>query len=208
MARRIIAGMPLALMVLTSGCVTLDTSLLHTAQPEDERPCWITGYWDRNVRIALNTKSKGFRPEEMPVLAGRVYFFGADPKTPLTPRGTLVVDFYDVSGPSDGEPPLLGRTVYGNADLQKMRSVNLLGMGYTILADWQTYDPKYTRVKVQVTFLPEKGGEPVFADPAVVSLQRTRVERSSGMRLPGLESAPQGAPQIPFTPPPPMPLGR
>lgn len=184
------AWMPLVLVVLAPGCVTPDVPLFRGSAPDEERPCRILSYWDRNVRIVLDTKSQSLRPREMPMLAGRVYFFGAEAKDTLTPRGLLIVDFYDLNVPADVEPPLLSRTMYDPNSLQKMRSRNLLGMGYTVLADWPNYDPKYTRVKVQVTFIPEKGGEPVFAEPAIVSLQGATVERYSRVDLPGLRTAP------------------
>jgi hypothetical protein len=204
--RRTALLLPLTLLAVAPGCVTPDVLLLHPGAHEEERPCKILSYWDQHVRIAFNTESQRIPPEELPFLAGRVYFFGADAKRPLTPSGTLTVDFYDMSVPAGTEPPLLGRTVFGSADLQKMRSENLLGMGYTVLAYWGTYDPKYTRIKVQITFYPEKGGGQLFAEPAIVSLQSARVERGRRTDLPGLNSTP-AAPGL-FTPPPPTPLGR
>jgi hypothetical protein len=203
---RLAAGLLLAVVFLASGCVTPSTSMFRGSAPEEERPCKIYSYWDQNVRIAFNTESKRVPPEELPFLAGRVYFFGPDGRSPLTPRGTLIVDFYDTQVPPDAEPPLLGRTVYGPQDLQKVRSENLLGMGYTILAYWGTYSPKYTRVRVQVTFIPEKGGGQIFAEPALVSLQGATVKMAGRVDFPGLHSTPTGPGT--FTAPAPTPLGR
>ncbi len=192
----------LCLTALAPGCVTTDMLLFHPGA-EEERPCRIFSYWDQNVRVAFNTEQKGLRPEELPFVAGRVYFFGPEGKHPLTPRGALIVDFYDMTTPSE-TPPLLGRTVYGANDMQKLRSANMLGMGYTVIAYWGNYDPKYKRLKVQLTFIPEKGGGQIFAEPAIVSLQSARVDAGRRTRLPGFDSAP--AAPGPFTPPTPTPL--
>ncbi len=137
--------------------------------PVEERPCRVLTYWDRTVRVALDTK--GPPGTELPMLAGRVYFFGADSGHLLTPRGKLVVDWYDLSGPPNPHPPLLGECVYGADDLQKMKSENMVGIGYTIVAPWQDYRPEVSRIRVQVAFLPEKGGDPVYAEPAIVALE-------------------------------------
>jgi hypothetical protein len=202
---RYTAGLPLAVVFLASGCVTPSTSMFRGSAPE-ELPCKILSYWDQHVRIALNSRSQTVPPEELPFLAGRVYFFGPGANHPLMPHGTLIVDFFDASAPPDGPPQQLGRTVYGPDDLQKVRSENLLGMGYTVLAYWGNYDPKYTRVKVLVTFIPEKGGDRIFAEPAIVSLQGATVKMASRVELPGLHSTPTGPGT--FTPPAPTPLGR
>ena len=157
----------LALFAL-AGCVTTSSSLLPIhSESGDERPCRIDCIWDRNVKIALDTKNHG---AELPMLAGRIYFVGVDGK-PMTARGTVAINWYDMTTPTDGPPRPLGECVYDSVTLQRMKSTDsLIGVGYTLVASWHTYRPEYKRIKVQITFVPEKGGDPVYASPIIVSL--------------------------------------
>jgi hypothetical protein len=187
-----LAGLALAAsLVLTSaGCVTvsLPTGWFHDSAA-DERPCRILGYWDRNIRVAFDTESKtpGSQSSQVACLAGRVYFFGAHEGELITPRGKLHVAWFDMTGPPGTEPPLLGEVVYDPDSLQRMKSRNLIGMGYTIVAPWQGYTPNKSHIKVQVAFVPEKGGSPIYAEPALVSLQCDEpVVTSRGSWMPGM----------------------
>jgi hypothetical protein len=134
----------------------------------DDRACRILTYWDRQIRLAAVTNNQAMTAP--PYLAGRMYFFSKEYRL-LTPRGRLIVDWYDMSGAPDAEQSLLGKCEFDADSLQKLKSVNLVGMGYTIWVPWPDYRPQYTRVKIQVTFMPASGGDPVFAEPYVMSLQ-------------------------------------
>jgi hypothetical protein len=165
--RALLGGLAL---LLIAGCVTPGSWFgFLSSDPGDERPCRVMSYWDRTIRLAPDTKSHPM--QEIPCLAGRVYFFGPEAGHLLTPRGTLIVDWYDMSGPPDGPHALLGECVIDPDSLQKFKSVNLVGIGYSIPVPWQGYRPEYTHVKIQMAFLPERGGDPIYAEPSVVSLQ-------------------------------------
>ena len=43
-------------------------------------------------------------------------------------------------------------------------------MGYTLVASWETYEPKYNRIWAHVCFVPDKGGDPIYASPQEISL--------------------------------------
>jgi hypothetical protein len=157
-------------LTLLAGCVTQGSWLsFFPGDWGEEQPCRIMSYWDRTIRMAPDTKSQPM--QELPCLAGRVYFFGVDPGHLLTPRGKLIVNWYDMSGPPDAPHRLLGECRYDGDSLQKMKSINMVGVGYTIVVPWQGYSREFTRVKIQMAFLPEHGGDPIYAEPSIVTLQ-------------------------------------
>ena len=168
--RRALLGLlfPTCLGLLSApGCVTTAPGLgfLNT-DPGHERPCGVVSFWDRNVRIALDTEHHG---AEIPMLAGRVFFFGPD-KRPMAARGKLAIYWYDMTGPADGPHPQLGECLYDADTLDKLKKTDMVGVGYTVVASWQNYRPEVKHIKVQVCFMPERGGSPIYGEPALVSL--------------------------------------
>ena len=156
----------LALLTVT-GCVTMPPALsfFHQEVPE-ERPVRIDCIWERQLRIALDTKNQG---AQNPMLACRAYFVGADGR-PMPVHGRVLVYWYDSPGGRDAPRPPLGYCEYDSVNLQKLRSDDhVIGLGYTLVASWHTYEPKYNRIWAHVCFVPDKG-DPVYSTPQEISL--------------------------------------
>jgi hypothetical protein len=165
----------LGLLLPAAGCVTA-TAYLPAGWLEQppEQVCKVVGFWDRKVHVARDSLNRG---AELPCLAGRVYFFGADESHTFAARGQVLVDWYDISGPDGTQPRPLGRVVYDPDSLQQFKKKDFLGVGYTIILDWPSYTPNVNRVRVHLCFIPEKGA-PIYADPADVTLQTEQVQIS------------------------------
>src|SRR5262249_28948675 len=73
-------------------------------------------------------------------------------------------------GPPDAPHPGIGRCDYDADNLQRMKKADLLGLGYTVVAHWQGYRPDITRIKIQICFVPEQGGSPLYGEPVTLSL--------------------------------------
>jgi hypothetical protein len=103
------------------------------------------------------------------MLACRAYFVGADGK-PMSVRGRAIVYWYDAPGGRDAPRPPLGYCEYDSVTLQKLKSDDhVIGLGYTLVASWHTFEPKYNHIWAHVCFIPEKG-DPIYATPHEISL--------------------------------------
>ena len=163
---RLIYAVPLTLLAVT-GCVnTSGFTLFHPEVPE-ERPVRIDCIWERQLRIALDTEKQG---AQVPMLACRVYFVGADGR-PMTVHGRVMMYWYDAPGGPNAPRPPLGYCEYDSVTLQKMkRDDHVIGLGYSLVASWDTFEPKYNRIWAHVCFVPDKGGAPIYASPQEISL--------------------------------------
>jgi len=135
--------------------------------PTDEPVCKVVCWWDRNVRFAQDTKHDG---APFAGLAGQVFFFGIDEGHTIAPRGEIVAEWYDITGPLEANAQPLWRCVYKAEDLHRMKQKGPVGPAYTLFLDWPNYRPQVQRVLVRVRFNPANGGDPVFADWAQITL--------------------------------------
>ena len=165
--QRISGHLLVAGLLVLGGCVAPPVSFsLPWTTPAEEPPCKIYGYWDRNVRIALDSKHDG---AQVTGLAGRIYFNGATDARPIPVHGKVVVEWFDVSGAPDAPHPLMGVCAFDPVSLQKFGKKDVIGWGYTLFCPWTEYRPEVNRVRIHVRYIPEHG-DALYAEPATVTL--------------------------------------
>lgn len=153
-----LCGLGLALLA-GSGCISTSYFLALTGHDCADTASAVHSWWDSRVRVARDSVNGG---APLPGLAGRVYIMDAN-ELPIACKGRLNVDLYDVTG-GTGTEKLLERWQLDNDTLQRLRRCDKIGEGYTLFLPWSTYRPEVARVRLHITFFPEKGA-PLYADP-------------------------------------------
>jgi hypothetical protein len=166
----LVLGVATALLS-TAGCVSPTAGMLVPNWSQSEpQPIRIVTFWERQVKRIIDTKKTTDGMGD-PALAGRVLFYSGDEKKPPMPvKGTLVVGWFDASATEQGELPLLGECVIRSADLHQFEHKDVFGVGYTIMVPWAGYNPSVRRIRIHVRLVPDKGGDHLFAEPVVISL--------------------------------------
>jgi hypothetical protein len=183
-----------------AGCVTPPMSaMLPGFGPAEPVPCRLVSYWDRDVYQVIDSKHGGLGD---PAIKGRVLFYGPEEfKKPIAAKGTLVVDWYNANTPPNAPLELLGHVVYNSSDLPKFLHTDMIGLGYTVPVPWPSYDPKYTRIRMHVYLVPDKAGDPLFAEPVIVTLNANEPMTSAQISVPVTLPPGVAAPsRVPFTP--------
>jgi hypothetical protein len=161
--------MGLWVVLLLSGCVHLDTADWGTHLGLSEPVCQIVATWTPEVMFAPDPTKQG---APTPGIAGRVYLFGAEVKTPLVGNGTLVVDLYDDAPLAAGKPAvLLEEWRFNKETLKTLCRKDAIGWGYTIFLPWGTYRPDITQVHLQMHY-DAPGAMPVYSANCSLVLNR------------------------------------
>jgi hypothetical protein len=136
--------------LLLSGCTHLDTVDWSGKLGGSEPVCQVVATWTPEVMFSPDP-TKGGAPQ--PGLAGRVYLFGSEVKTPLVGNGTLVVDLYDDAPLAQGKPAmLLEEWRFNKETLKTLCHKDAIGWGYTVFLPWGTYRPEITQVHLQMHY--------------------------------------------------------
>jgi hypothetical protein len=177
-----------ALLTAGAGCVTFDSKTGSAAKPGTGVVHQIHPMWEARIVTTSDTVNQG---APLMGLAGRVYLYGADMSTSLRGQGRITVDLFDPQQPgTDGQPKLLQRWDLDRASLNQLFRKDIIGWGYTLFLPWPDYQPKTTRVQVQVCYTPEKG-TPVFASRSEFTLRNDPPRLSvQGNNPPVLAGAP------------------
>jgi hypothetical protein len=182
-SRRRSAWLAVALVVaLSAGCASIDWATVGGSKPP--AVCQLGAMWQNTVLFAPDPTHNG---NPSPLLAGRVYLFGADLKDTLIGDGSLAAELYDCSG---REPEQVERWEIDPATLKRLvKQDGLIGWGYTVYLPWTKRSPdltKMSKVKLRVRYQPGKGA-PLFTENDV-TLSPTNgnvsVEQGPPMTLP------------------------
>jgi hypothetical protein len=155
-------------LVFAGGCVHMPTFGGKEAPPV--APVTRTlGTWENRVVYAQDI-TRGGRPT--PGIAGRLFLFSGDSGFPVLGDGCARVELYDVTNlPPDQVPEAaLERWDIDKHTLKTLFAKDdFLGWGYTLFLPWSTHKPSISKVRLVVTYWPEKG-VPLFAPPTTISL--------------------------------------
>ena len=155
----------LPLLLVASGCVTLDpfTSHLTPTAPV----CEVVTTWHNQV-VFVPDPTHGGNPT--PGLAGRLYLFGQTIDCPVEGDGGLVVDLYDAATASKGKATVPMEEWRIDKDtLKRLRRRDPIGWGYTLFLPWGTYRPDVTHVRFRLRYEPAQGA-PLFSDSGPITL--------------------------------------
>jgi hypothetical protein len=163
--RQRIATVAAAWLVLTSGCLTLDSSTKD--MPTTGLPVQAAATWQTYVLFAADPAHEG---ASTPGLAGRLFLFGAQADFPVVAPGTVQVRLYaDDPGSGPTDRPL----EIWNIDAAMLKSKvqhDAIGWGYSLLLPWGTYRPDLTHIRLTVRFDPAAGGAALFAQETHLAL--------------------------------------
>ncbi len=161
------ASVVAAVLVLTCGCVGIDSNSLSEATPPAAgTPCQIVATWQPQVYITHDPAHNG---ADTPTLVGRVYLFGPEIKYSMPGNGALVVDLYEGTVTPATPAVPLEEYRYDSATLSKLLRRDAIGWGYTIPFMWGTYRPDVTHVQMKVRFEPTKG-TPLYTENASMAI--------------------------------------
>lgn len=183
------------------GCVTTSNFFALPGHDCVESASAVQSWWDPRVRIARDSVNGG---APLPGLAGRLYVLDAK-EWPVACKGRLVVDLYDVTCAGGAAEKLLERWQIDNDTLQRLRRRDKIGEGYTLFLPWSTNRPEITRVRLHITFFPEKGA-PLYADPVTLTPRNEAppqvVVRQQTVPAGKAPPAPSAGPSLPVLPAP------
>jgi hypothetical protein len=134
-----------------------------------EPVCQVVATWTPEVLFSPDPTKRG---APTPGIAGRVYLFGPEVKTPLVGNGSLVVDLYDDAPLAQGKPPVqLEQWRFDKDTLKNLCRKDAIGWGYTIFLPWGTYRPDITQVHLQVHY-DVPGAMPLYSPNSPMALNR------------------------------------
>ncbi len=180
MNRRLLAAAAGAVLSLFPGCMNLDhhTSRSHYGSAEEKAEAekalarsmagpvsQVQAAWENRVIVTQDAVNNG---APLVGLLGKLHFFGDEVGFPRTCKGTITVDAHEIL--PDGKTKMMERWQIDPITMQKLIRKDTLGSCYTIFLPWSTYRPDMARVQLQVKFVPETGGVPLFSTPTAVSL--------------------------------------
>jgi hypothetical protein len=192
MNRRLTVGCPLRhvaqvvllpLLVLATGCITLDsvTSLME-GTPTGGPVCQVVATWHNEVVFTPDPARNGM---PAPGLAGRVYLFGPEINYPLVGDGSLTVDLYYDEPTATGQAPILLEEWRIDKDtLRRLARKDAVGWGYTLFLPWGTYRPEIRHVHLRIRYEPPKG-IPLYQEGAPMTLSETEPATSATAGRPG-----------------------
>ena len=158
-----------AVLMLLAGCTHLDMVDWSTKLGLCEPVCQVVATWTPEVAFAPDP-TKGGAPT--PGLAGRVYLFGPEVKSPLQGNGALVVDLYDDAPLAQGKPAvLLEEWRFNKETLKNLCRKDAIGWGYTLFLPWGTYRPEITQVHLQIHY-DVPGAAPLYSSNSSMVLNR------------------------------------
>ncbi len=180
MMRRFFAAAAGAALSL-SGCVSSESTgsfRAHYNSPEEKIEAekalarskvgpvsQVKAMWESGVMTAQNSMDNG---SPLVGLLGRLYFYGDEIGYARSCKGTITVYAYEIL--PDGKTKKMEGWEIDPAAMQKLGRKDMLGTRYTLFLPWSTYRPDIARVQLQVRFVPETGGVPIFSTPTAVSL--------------------------------------
>jgi hypothetical protein len=155
---------------LSAGCVELNAFVAPEQAPAGV-PFQMVATWEKRVMWTPDTVHNG---QQIPTLAGRLYFFGEEVKYPLTADGAVTVDLYDDRPVAQGsQSVLVERWLIDEATLRRLKRKDFIGYGYTLVLPSKTVQdhPDLNAVHLTVKFTP-KTGSPLYdpGRPIIISL--------------------------------------
>jgi hypothetical protein len=143
-------------------------------RPEMEKPPvgpvhQVHAVWQNQLMITPDAVNHG---SPLPGLAGRCYLFGPDLGHTVKGEGRLVVDVFDsAQAGADGQPRLIERWDFDKDTLNRLLRKDFFGWGYTLFLPWPDYRPDYTRLQIQICYVPENGAF-MYAPRTSLTLRR------------------------------------
>lgn len=148
---------------LSSGCVGLNSQVIHGPGVNMEQPSQVGVRWEPQVAYAPDPMHGG---QTMPGLVARVYLFNGK-MLPVEGDGALHVELTDTTV---NPPKSLEQWNFPAASLAKFQRRDAIGPGYSLFLPWSTYSPEVTKVVMKVGYQP-KNGMPMYASPSTVLLE-------------------------------------
>jgi hypothetical protein len=162
-----------ALALGATGCESVNWALHPTVEAPPEGVAQVHTTWENRVLVTQDCVNEG---APLIGIGGRMYLFGQEVGFPLKGDGSVTVDVYDISpAATNGEPKMLERWQIDRKTLHRLARKDFIGWGYTLFLPWATYRPDIQRVQIQLRYVPEKGGTPLFAPPCQVTLRHDAV---------------------------------
>lgn len=199
-----------ALAGVVAGCVTTET--VHRPPPEPiptGAVHQVHAAWEGRLMVTQDVVNNG-----VPLigLAGRMYLFGPQVGYPVQGDGMAIIDLHDATqANAQTKPQLLERWEIDAVTLKRLMKKDTIGWGYTLFLPWKTYRPEITKVQLQIRYVPEKGGLPLFSPPSMITLNNDTQINVTQRQVPAgtTPAAPAAAPPAgSFVPPPPTPAPR
>jgi len=156
-------------LFLFSGCLTPGAGTDKMELPPLAPASQVHSAWQNHIVVTNDVVHQG---APLPGLAGRVYLFGADEGNPVRGNGKVTVDLFDLGQRgTDGQPKMLQRWIFDKDNLSRLFRRDTIGWGYTLFLPWPDYQPEVQRVKIKVSYEPEKGNI-LYSPETLVSLRR------------------------------------
>lgn len=147
--RRTMWGLAVVLVPLMSGCVGLP--MHHLSGPViPAKVSQVLVAWQNNVAMSPDPLNGG---RSQPVLAGRMYLFGAKIDYPLLAQGGFKVELFDDTNGIPAERPL-EEWAFRAEDMPHLMKKDFLGVGYSVLLPWGTYRPDIVKLRLRTSYTP------------------------------------------------------
>lgn len=157
------------LLLCSIGCVNTLWSTNRPAALNSHGPsaAQVHTIWESRVLVTRDSVNNG---APLAGLAGRLYLFGPEIGRGLDVAGEVRVELYEIVA---GEKPRLQEKWHiDKAALRRLgKADSLVGWGYTLFLPWQGYHPDIGQVQLHLSFIPEKGGNPLYAPISTISLR-------------------------------------
>lgn len=146
----------------------------------------LTAAWKNKVVFAPDTTKGG---EPMPSLIVRVWLFGPDEGTPISPDGEVLVALWDNSPKMMGGKPHLNELWHIDRETaKKFRKLDAIGDGYTLLLPWSNYNVDIKQVNLVVRYN-GADGRALASSPETLSIDHSATLQKAQERL-GLSNKP------------------
>jgi hypothetical protein len=165
---RMAAYLPILGMAMVVGCVPGMGGLVSSIEaPPAGEICQMVPTWTNEV-VSLPDPTHGGNPVQG--LTGRIYLFGPVVDHPPAGDGVIVVDLYDDTHRTKGQPQVpLEEWRFDKETLHRLLGKDFVGWGYSLFLPWSTYRPEITQIHLKVRYEPSKG-TPLYAEGSTVTL--------------------------------------
>jgi hypothetical protein len=118
--------------------------------------------WQNSIAIGPDAANGG---NPVPILAGRMHLFGTNMDFPILAEGGIRVEVYDETTGVPTPAPVFTWDIEAK-DMPKLMRRDVVGVGYTVLLPWPTYQPTINRIRVRLAYM-QPGTLPIYTENQV-----------------------------------------